>query len=66
MKFTSPEFEAKRGASFRFVQEIESKRPLLAPDMPMSDIVKEILDTYKAPPWRQPYHGRCGVRSHQL
>eukprot|EP00435_Cladocopium_sp_Y103_P060225 s990_g22.t1 len=28
--------------------EIESKRPLLAPDMPMSDIVKEILDTYKA------------------
>ena len=29
-------------------QEIESKRPLLAPDMPMSDIVKEILDTYKA------------------
>ena len=29
-------------------QEIESKRPLLADDMPMSDIVKEILDTYKA------------------
>lgn len=29
------------------VKEIESKRPLLAPDMPMSDIVKEILDTYK-------------------
>ena len=29
-------------------QEIESKRPLLPSDMPMSDIVKEILDTYKA------------------
>eukprot|EP00913_Durusdinium_trenchii_P003459 g3202.t1 len=27
--------------------EIESKRPLLPDDMPMSDIVKEILDTYK-------------------
>ena len=38
-----------RSAAFRLVQEIESKRPLLAPDMPMSDIVKEILDTYKAP-----------------
>lgn len=30
------------------VKEIESKRPLLAEDMLMSDIVKEILDTYKA------------------
>ncbi|CAK9020345.1 unnamed protein product [Durusdinium trenchii] len=29
------------------VKEIESKRPLLPDDMPMSDIVKEILDTYK-------------------
>jgi len=29
------------------VKEIESKRPLLPEDMPMSDIVKEILDTYK-------------------
>ncbi|CAJ1358895.1 unnamed protein product, partial [Effrenium voratum] len=29
------------------VKEIESNRPLLSPDMPMSDIVKEIIETYK-------------------
>ncbi|CAJ1361517.1 unnamed protein product [Effrenium voratum] len=29
------------------VEEIESKRPLLTPDMPMSDIVAEIIQTYQ-------------------